>query len=119
MQKRIISIVTIFLISILLSIFLYNVQAVGIDEIPTEEMQPKSDAAFADIGNIVVGIVRAVGTSIALLMLTIMGIKYIMGSVEEKASYKQSMIPYLIGAILIFSGAQVTQIIYDAVNKVG
>ena len=32
-----------------------------------------------------------------------MGIKYMLGSVEEKADYKKDMIPYLIGAVLLFA----------------
>lgn len=117
MKKHIISIVTILIVSILLSMFLYNVQATGLGEI-NDNPNVTPNGEFIPIGNIIVGVVKAIGTALALLMLTIMGIKYIMGSVEEKATYKQTMIPYLIGAILIFSGAQVTQIIYDAIAKV-
>ena len=47
-------------------------------------------------------------------MLLIIGIKYILGSVEEKAEYKQTMWPYVLGAVLIFAGAAVTDIIYKA-----
>ena len=119
MKKHIISIVTILLISIILSMLLYNIQAVGLDKLGDGSgYEPHTSDAVLPIGQVIIGIVRAIGTAIALLMLTIIGVKYIMGSVEEKATYKQTMMPYLIGAILIFSGAQVTQIIYDAINKV-
>lgn len=65
-------------------------------------------------GNIVVWVVRTVGEAIAVIMLLIIGIKYILGSVEEKAEYKQTMWPYILGAVLIFAGAAVTDIIYKA-----
>lgn len=116
MRKNIISIVTILLISVTLAVFLYGVQATGLGEI-NDNPNTTPNGEFIPIGNIIVGVVKAIGTALALLMLTIMGVKYIMGSVEEKATYKQTMIPYLIGAILIFSGAQITQIIYDAISK--
>ena len=51
-------------------------------------------------------------------MLSIIGIKYIMGSVEEKAEYKQTMWPYVVGAILIFAGSAFTQVIYEMMTKV-
>ena len=35
------------------------------------------------------------------------------GSVEEKAEYKESMKPYLIGAVLVFTGTLIPQIIYE------
>ena len=36
-----------------------------------------------------------------------------LGSVEEKAEYKQTIIPYLIGAALVFSGTTIPQILYQ------
>ena len=35
-----------------------------------------------------------------------------LGSVEERSEYKKSMVPYLIGAVLLFSGTAIPQIIY-------
>ena len=39
-----------------------------------------------------------------------------MGSVEEKASYKQTMIPYVVGAILAVSGTTLVSFIYNSVH---
>lgn len=66
------------------------------------------------IANIIVWLVRTIGESVAVLMVLIIGIKYILGSVEEKAEYKQTMWPYILGAVLIFAGAALTDIIYKA-----
>lgn len=59
-------------------------------------------------------LVRTIGESVAVVMMLIIGIKYILGSVEEKAEYKQTMWPYILGAVLIFAGAALTDIIYKA-----
>ena len=40
------------------------------------------------------------------------GIKYMLGSVEEKAKHKQTLMPYLIGAVLVFSETTIPQILY-------
>jgi len=61
-----------------------------------------------------VWLVRTIGESVAVVMMLIIGIKYILGSVEEKAEYKQTMWPYILGAVLIFAGAALTDIIYKA-----
>ncbi|MCI8519435.1 MAG: hypothetical protein HFJ51_05120 [Clostridia bacterium] len=66
------------------------------------------------IANIIVWLVRTIGESVAVVMVLIIGIKYILGSVEEKAEYKQTMWPYILGAVLIFAGAALTDIIYKA-----
>ena len=36
-----------------------------------------------------------------------------MGSAEEKAEYKKSMMPYVIGAALIFASSALAQVIYN------
>ena len=60
----------------------------------------------------ILGIIQVVGTVISVIMLMVIGIKYMMGSVEEKAEYKETLKPYLIGAFLLFTGTLIPQIIY-------
>ena len=38
-----------------------------------------------------------------------------LGSAEEKANYKQTMIPYIIGVILVFSSSTLVNAIYKAI----
>ena len=67
---------------------------------PTDEDVPD------DITNkvsTVLSVLTSIGIIVAILMSAIMGIKYMLGSVEEKADYKKDMIPYLIGAVLLFA----------------
>lgn len=47
-------------------------------------------------------IISNVGIAVSVIVLAILGVKYMLGSVEDKAEYKQDMIPYLIGALLLF-----------------
>ena len=65
------------------------------------------------IGNQIIGIITTVGVVVAVVILLVLGIKYMMGSAEEKAEYKKTMIPYIIGAVLIFAASNVAGMIYD------
>lgn len=67
--------------------------------------------------NSIVGVLVTVGVVIAAVTLTILGIKYMMGSVEERAEYKKSMIPYLIGSILLFATSTIVGIIANIVEN--
>lgn len=120
MKKYITVIIVILILSLIASSFIYKTSAVGLDVIkdPNDYRQDTGDdnGGAVKIGNIVVWAVRTIGEGIAVIMLLVLGIKYILGSVEEKAEYKQTMWPYVIGAVLIFSGAAVTDIIYKAFN---
>ena len=48
---------------------------------------------------------------LAVIVLLVIGIKYMMGSASEKAEYKKTMIPYLVGAILIFGASAITKVV--------
>ncbi len=67
--------------------------------------------------NNIIGVVRTAGVVVAVVILLVLGIKYMMGSAEEKADYKKSMIPYIVGAILIFASTTIVGIVYDMANS--
>ena len=50
----------------------------------------------------VLSMISTVGIVVSVVMLGTLGVKYMMGSVEERAEYKRSLIPYLIGAVMLF-----------------
>ncbi len=69
------------------------------------------------VGGEIVGMIQIVGTIIAVGMMMILGIKYMTGSAEERAEYKKTLFPYLIGAVLLFAASNLTQVIYSwAIN---
>ena len=65
------------------------------------------------LGNSIIAVVRIVGIVIAVVILLVLGIKYMMGSAEEKSEYKKSMIPYIVGAVLIFASTTIVGVVYD------
>lgn len=76
----------------------------------------KSDnERFIQIGNAIIGSLRAFGTLVMLVAFMVLGIRYMMGSTSDKAEYKETMIPYLIGAIMIFTIPNIIGIIYNLV----
>lgn len=70
------------------------------------------------IGNKSIQIVSTIGSIISVIVIVVLGIKYIMGSVEEKASYKKTLIPFLIGAIFIFAASSIASIFYNIAIKI-
>ena len=66
-----------------------------------------ADPTITKIGSTILTIVTNVGIVLAIVLVAILGIKYMMGSTEEKAEYKKSMIPYLVGAVLIFGASAI------------
>ena len=69
-----------------------------------------------DAGEGIIGAIRTVGMLVSVGILMVLGIKYMMGSAEEKASYKKTMMPYLVGAVLIFGASAVAQAVFDFIS---
>ena len=63
------------------------------------------------VGASIVNIIITIGIILAVIVLLILGIKYMMGSASEKAEYKKTMIPYLVGAVLIFGACAIAKAI--------
>lgn len=68
-----------------------------------------------DLVGKIVGAINVIGTVIAIATVMILGIKYIFGSIEEKAEYKKTMWPILVGAILLFGVTWIINLIYQLV----
>ena len=71
------------------------------------------------IANSITNILAVIGTVVSVAMLIVLGIKYMIGTVQEKADYKKTMGPYLVGAVMVFSITQILKIIASMVSEVG
>lgn len=97
--------IAILLVSMASSVFAIDPSAIKGDTTGTGKIQ--------DLGNQFVGVIQVVGTIAAVAILVILGVKYMMGSAEEKAEYKKTMIPYIIGAILVFAASNIAGFIFS------
>lgn len=61
----------------------------------------------------IIGFLQWAGAIAGVLILTIFGIKYMMGSLEEKAEYKKTMIPFIVGAIVLITAPQIAKLIFS------
>ncbi len=82
---------------------------------PSDLTKDDTNIAF-DKAGIILGAVRNISVVVAVISLMIIGLKYMFGSVEEKANYKATMMPYIIGCVLAASGTTIVTFIYNAVK---
>lgn len=69
------------------------------------------------VGGNIVNIIQVVGIVVAIVIILIIGIKYLTASAEGKAEYKKTMIPYLVGAALLFAGTSIVKVVYSMVAQ--
>ena len=66
----------------------------------------------------IVQIISYIGSALSVIVIVVIGIKYMLGSAEEKAEYKKTLTPYVVGCIIIFSGSAIVQVIYNLIVDV-
>ena len=68
------------------------------------------------IGSDLLSIFYIIGSAASIITMIILGIKYMLGSVEERAQYKKTLLPYFIGAIFVFGATTIPGIVYNMFN---
>lgn len=73
---------------------------------------------LSERAGVILGLVNVIGVLISVITLMIVGIKYMVGSIEEKAEYKKTMWTYLLGAFLVFSITTIPNIIFNISSNI-
>lgn len=125
-EKNMIKKISIFIIIIALLIILIpkntyaglSVPVINTDIYASElEGKTTSSEELTRITDTILGVIYYIGVFLSVGILMAVGIKYMTGSIEEKAQYKETMVPYIVGAVLLFGGINILKIIYDLVLK--
>lgn len=57
--------------------------------------------------------IRNIAVIAGVIIITILGVKYMTGSLEEKAEYKKSFIPLIVGIIVIMAATAIATTIFS------
>lgn len=65
----------------------------------------------------VAGVLTGIGIIVAVIAAAVLGIQFILGSTEQQAKIKESIIPYVCGCAVIFGALTIWKIIIEILNK--
>ena len=85
--------------------------SVSIDNMKNGTVEGNAINGMEKIGGTIVAYVTNAAMVVSIVMIAVLGVKYMLGSAEEKAEYKKSLMPLLIGAILVFGAAAIAKVI--------
>lgn len=112
MNKKVLKILTVLLIVAMIVSISISSFALEPGEMTGDPLANGTNE-ITNVGNSIIGILQVVGIVLSVVILIVLGIKYMMGSAEEKAEYKKTMMPYIVGAALIFAASAFAQVIYQ------
>lgn len=64
-----------------------------------------ADTALGNIGGMFLSVAQIIGTSVAVVMLIVLAIKYISAAPNDKADIKKHAVVYIVGAIVLFAAS--------------
>ncbi len=70
------------------------------------------------MAGVILNAITVTGVVVAVITVMLLGIKYMVGSVEEKAEYKKTMMPILVGMILLFCTSTIVSIIWNVTTSI-
>jgi len=77
--------------------------------------KPEEVPAFDQVGSIL-GLIRWVGIAVGVAMVMFVGVKYLTSGAGKKAEAKETMVPVLIGAVLLMLAPSIIDWIYQMFN---
>lgn len=90
----------------------------GTDPSTLKGQEVTGTSNITKLGNQLITIISTVGSVAAVIVLIVLGLKYMMGSAEEKAEYKKTLMPYVIGAALVFAASTIAGVLYSFLSNV-
>ena len=83
-----------------------------------QQQQAIQDSQIKTVSDQIYNILLAVGTVIAVIIGAILGIQFMVGSMDEKAKVKESLIPFVIGCVIIFGAFGIWKLIATILQDV-
>ena len=96
-----------------------TIYAVDVNKVINVNTNPPVDVS--PIMGKALGIAMTIGAVIAAVMMVIIAIKYMTSAPNEKAEIKKYLIPYVVGAVLVFASSGIVGLVIsfveDSINK--
>lgn len=114
--------VSIIIITFLMIFMLFNISIVKATINPSD--YKPGDLSDDDVNKVtskagpIIGTIKTLGIVVSVITLVVLGIKYMTGTVAEKAEYKRTMLPYLIGVVLLVAITQFIGLIANIVANI-
>ena len=114
-MKKVTKILTVVLLVAMIVMWASNVFAAPNDIIAQIENGANTNVDTSSIANMagkIIAYLRNAAVIIGVVIIIILGIKYMTGSVEEKAGYQKSFVPLVVGIIVVVAATSIASFLF-------
>ena len=108
-MKKSMKIVSILMMAIMMVMVATPVFATITPEAPSGQ----TTSGILSLAGKILGFLQWIAGIAAVLIVAIFGIKYMMGSLEEKAEYKKTFIPLIVGIVVVFGAVTIGNLLIN------
>lgn len=112
-MKKSIKLISILIMVALLTMIATPVFANGTQATTNIPITYGDSSAMQSLAGKIIGFIRNIAIVGGVVIIAVLGVKYMMGSLEEKAEYKKSMIPLIIGIVVVMSATTIAKLLFD------
>lgn len=100
------------------SVFATGTTAKGV----IDQIEDKASTTTVDTTSIagtvgtIVAYLRNAAIIIGVIVIIILGIKYMTGSIEEKAGYQKSFVPLIVGIVVVIAATSIASFLFSAIG---
>ena len=115
MKKYVIKTIIVLLIALMVFSFISKVHAVSTADVIrdrfTGAVNPDGSDSIRKILSVILDVTRTIGAAVAIVILMVIGAKYIIASAGERADLKKHLVAYVAGAVVMFGAVGLLEII--------
>lgn len=116
LKKIFIMLISLLLIAIFVQSTISNAASDIYTEITNMSKANETNGAVTSANNIagaVISIAKVVSAGVAIIMITVIAMKYMLAAPSEKADIKKHAVVYIVGAVIMFAATAILQIIQN------
>ena len=117
-NKKVLSLVTIILLVVMILIPTFVMASGPLENADAYRQSGTIGTKAAQKAGNILNVITVIGIVVGVITLIVIGIKYMVGTVQEKAEYKKTMFSYIIGLVLLISVCSFVQIIYNLTTDI-
>lgn len=124
MQSKILKLIVIISVFIIVSVFPVKVFSSWVDD-ANNFLESAGNSITVDKNQLtsasdeIYNTLTSIGMIVAVIVGMILGITYMMTGAVDKANVKESIMPYLLGCIVIFGAFGIWKLVINVMNGVG
>ncbi len=114
-MKKTMKILSVILLVAIIVGMTYNVFAANpvINQLIEDSNVNVDTSSISKTAGKIISMIRNIAIIAGVLIIVILGFKYMMGSVEEKADYKKSFIPLIVGIVIIMGATSIAAFLFN------